>query len=203
MDLHHAGVVRRVAHAGVSAPGEGGTRRAGGCRPRGGGTPPPPAPLNPSSGNLFLSRCKTQKESKGKRKAFNSSDVFPGSRRRERPRPKAPPLAWGGKGGVSCSEPSGSAAATLPLVPGTAGLSPRVPLPGTVPAGRLSSLIASEAAGGCGLPPGDPCGAGGRWWHGGGTPDCAICSLPGREQGADTGGTERGSFRAQAGQGGK
>lgn len=94
MDLHHAGVVRRVAHAGVSAAGEGEPRQAGECYPHGGGTPP--SPLSPPALEIFLSRCKTQKESKGKRKAFNSSDVFPGSRRRERPRPKAPPLAWGG-----------------------------------------------------------------------------------------------------------
>lgn len=142
-------------------------------------------PLNPISGN-FLSRCRTQKEPKGKRKALIHPTSAPGAAGDRGRRLLLSP------GGVSGSEPSGSASATLPLVPGTAGLSPRVPLLGTVPAGRLSSFIASEAARGCGLPPGDPCRAGGRWWQGGDTPDCAIGTLPGREQGADTGGYREG-----------
>lgn len=180
---------RGGSHAGVSAAGEGeGTRRGKGRCPRGGGTSSPLS--TPSSGN-FLSRCKTQKESKGiKRKAFNSSDVFPGSHRRGRPRPKAPPLS---PAGVSCSEPSAPLRPRCSVSQALRDCPLASPLPGTVPVGRLSSLIASEAAGGgCGLPPGNPCGAGDRWWHRGDTPDCAIGSLPGREQGADTGGDREG-----------
>lgn len=195
MDLHHAGVVRRVARWSLCG-WRGGDTAGRGCCPRRGGTI---SPLSTPALEIFLSRCKTQKESKGKRKALILPTSFPGATA-ERGRGRRLLLSPGGGFLLRALRLRFGHAAPCPR---HCGIVPSCPRAGTVPAGRLSSFIASEAAGGCGLPPRDPCGAGDRWWHGGDTPDCAIGTLPGREQGADTGGTERGSVQAQAGQGGK
>lgn len=169
-----------------------------------GGGSPAPTRLRLSSTPAFfffsfLSRCKTQNQSKGKKKSFDSSDVFsrePPTRETKASglhRPAAAGVAWLSAlplaRGVFCSKPSGFTAAKLPLVPRHCGNRPLVsPIrqPGsggraTDPCaraegslgGRLSSLIASEAAGGdAGCPPREPpypsavlSGAGDRW-HG-------------------------------------
>lgn len=188
--MHHAGVVRRVARRSLCG-WRAGTRREGGAVPAEEGA------HRPSQPQLwkFSFALQNSKGIQRKKKSFNSSDVFPGSHRRERP--KAPPLAWGGFPAPAPLRPHcplSQALRDCPLVSPCQGQTPRAASP---------PLLLLKQQGGCGLPPGEPCGAGDRWWHGGNTPDCAIGMPPGREQGADTRGTERGSVQAQAGQGGK
>lgn len=159
MDLHHAGVVRRVTHAGVSAAGEGEPRQAGECYPHGGGTPPRPS--QPQLWKFFFLVAKLKRNPKEKEKLLILPTSFPGAAA-ERPRPKAPPLAWGGFPAPSPPAPLrprcplSQALRDCPLASPCRGQSPRAASP---------PLLLLKQRGGAGCPPGSPAGLG----AGGGT----------------------------------
>lgn len=148
MDLHHAGVVRRVARRSLCG-WRAGTRREGGAVPAEEGAP---RPSQPQLWQFFFRVAKLKRNPKEKEKLLILPMSFPGSHRRARPRPKAPPLAWGGFLLRALRLRSGRAAPRHRHC----GIVPACPPARTDPAGRLSSFIASEAAGGVRAAPRGP-----------------------------------------------